>query len=424
MKFSSHRESIARRAVCAGLAATLALGSVPTAALAVDQSDLDAASQKIETLSKEAESLQSSLSETTQKLEDTQYQIDEKQSQIDDDQQKVAQAQQELEQSLRNDYKSGGIDLTSVVLGSSNISDLVSRLYYATKVNESRSEKIESVKQMQEQLQAEQASLKEQQSQQQSAVDTLNSQLADYNDKISEAQSYYNSLSAEQQAQIQAQAQAAAEASQSDGSGDSSATAAVLQQVTQGSSSSTGSAASSTSGSSTSGSTSSGNSSSGSSSSGSTSNSGSSSSGSSNSSSSNKGSSSSGSSSSSSSSSGNSSSSTTGGASGGGLSTAYSMIGVPYVWGGTSASGVDCSGLVCYSYGYKRGRTTYDMIASLKASGDWKTSMSDLKVGDLVFPSSGHVGIYIGNGQMIHAPYPGRTVCIASVYSFIGGGTY
>lgn len=64
------------------------------------------------------------------------------------------------------------------------------------------------------------------------------------------------------------------------------------------------------------------------------------------------------------------------------------------------------------------------MIASLQASGDWKTSLSELSVGDLVFPSSGHVGIYIGNGQMIHAPHEGATVCIGSVYSFIGGGTY
>ena len=100
------------------------------------------------------------------------------------------------------------------------------------------------------------------------------------------------------------------------------------------------------------------------------------------------------------------------------------MIGVPYEWGGASASGVDCSGLVCYSYGYARGRTTYDMIDSLKSTGDWKTSMDELQVGDLVFPSDGHVGIYIGGCQMIHAPYPGRTVCIASVYSFIGGGSY
>ena len=57
-------------------------------------------------------------------------------------------------------------------------------------------------------------------------------------------------------------------------------------------------------------------------------------------------------------------------------------------------------------------------------SGDWKTSLDQLQVGDLVFPSTGHVGISIGNGQMIHAPYPGRTVCIASVCRFIGGGTY
>ena len=111
-------------------------------------------------------------------------------------------------------------------------------------------------------------------------------------------------------------------------------------------------------------------------------------------------------------------------ASGGGLSTAYSMIGVPYVWGGTSTSGVDCSGLVNVCYGGARGRTTYSMIGSLQASGDWKTSMSELNVGDLVFPHSGHVGIYIGDGMMIHAPSPGRSVCIAPVYSFYGGGAY
>ena len=64
------------------------------------------------------------------------------------------------------------------------------------------------------------------------------------------------------------------------------------------------------------------------------------------------------------------------------------------------------------------------MIGSLQASGDWKTSMSELNVGDLVFRHSGHVGIYIGDGMMIHAPSPGRSVCIAPVYSFYGGGAY
>ena len=128
-------------------------------------------------------------------------------------------------------------------------------------------------------------------------------------------------------------------------------------------------------------------------------------------------------------SSGSSSGSSSGGsgghaAAGGGLSTAYDMIGVPYVWGGTSTSGVDCSGLVNVCYGGARGRTTYAMISSLQSTGDWKTSMSELNVGDLVFPHSGHVGIYIGDGMMIHAPSPGRSVCIAPVYSFYGGGPY
>jgi cell wall-associated NlpC family hydrolase len=128
-------------------------------------------------------------------------------------------------------------------------------------------------------------------------------------------------------------------------------------------------------------------------------------------------------------SSGSSSGSSSGGsgghaAAGGGLSTAYDMIGVPYVWGGTSTSGVDCSGLVNVCYGGARGRTTYAMIGSLQSTGDWKTSMSELNVGDLVFPHSGHVGIYIGDGMMIHAPSPGRSVCIAPVYSFYGGGPY
>ena len=64
------------------------------------------------------------------------------------------------------------------------------------------------------------------------------------------------------------------------------------------------------------------------------------------------------------------------------------------------------------------------MISSLQASGDWVTDMSQLQVGDLVFPTSGHVGIYVGNGRMIHAANPAIGVVEAPVYSFIGGGSY
>ena len=112
--------------------------------------------------------------------------------------------------------------------------------------------------------------------------------------------------------------------------------------------------------------------------------------------------------------------------SGGGVAAALAAAeaGAPYVYGATGPDSFDCSGLVCYCYGYARGRTTYDMIDSLQSTGSWKSSMSQLEYGDLCFTSEGHVGIYLGNGQMVHAPSPGRSVCVTTVWACIGGGTY
>ncbi len=104
--------------------------------------------------------------------------------------------------------------------------------------------------------------------------------------------------------------------------------------------------------------------------------------------------------------------------------SAYDVLGKPYVFGAAGPDAFDCSGLICYTYGYGRGRSTYSMVASLQSTGDWKTSLSDLKSGDLVFTDPGHVGIYIGNGQMIHAPRPGDVVRVSPLWSFYGGGSY
>lgn len=94
------------------------------------------------------------------------------------------------------------------------------------------------------------------------------------------------------------------------------------------------------------------------------------------------------------------------------LQTAYRYIGVPYVWGGTSPAGFDCSGFTQYVFarhGIYLPRTTYSQINVGR-----RVSYSQLQPGDLVhFP--GHVGIYIGAGQMIHAPRPGKSVEIASL---------
>ena len=110
---------------------------------------------------------------------------------------------------------------------------------------------------------------------------------------------------------------------------------------------------------------------------------------------------------------------------------AYACLGMPYEWGGDDSNyatklGYDCSGFAqhCYALeGYSIGRTTWDQIDDIQAAGDWKTSIDELEPGDLVFPYDGHVGIYIGNGQMIDAPSPGLFIRIDTITDFIGGGS-
>ncbi|MBY0754265.1 C40 family peptidase [Clostridium sardiniense] len=96
---------------------------------------------------------------------------------------------------------------------------------------------------------------------------------------------------------------------------------------------------------------------------------------------------------------------------------AKKFLGTKYVYGGTTPSGFDCSGFTQYVYKHALGidisRTTYTQISHGKA-----VSRSDLKVGDLVFPHAGHVGIYIGNGKIIHAPQTGDVVKISNIWSF------
>lgn len=94
------------------------------------------------------------------------------------------------------------------------------------------------------------------------------------------------------------------------------------------------------------------------------------------------------------------------------LEAAYSQLGVPYVWGGTSPnSGLDCSGLTQYAYsqaGISLPRVTYDQI-----NAGTRVSLNDLKPGDLLFPAdTSHVSIYVGDGNVIHAPQTGDVVKI------------
>ena len=104
------------------------------------------------------------------------------------------------------------------------------------------------------------------------------------------------------------------------------------------------------------------------------------------------------------------------------VNTAKKYLGVPYVWGGASPSGFDCSGFVYYvlrSCGFNAART----LTTMYRQGT-PVDKANLQPGDIVFfagtyGSGGlsHVGIYVGNGQFIHAPHSGAVVSYADLNS-------
>ncbi len=96
------------------------------------------------------------------------------------------------------------------------------------------------------------------------------------------------------------------------------------------------------------------------------------------------------------------------------VALARSELGVPYVYGGMSPEGFDCSGLVAWVYG-RLGLALPHNAAALFGVGH-PVRASAMKPGDLVFfEGLGHVGIYVGRGQMIHAPHTGEQVEIESL---------
>jgi cell wall-associated NlpC family hydrolase len=97
------------------------------------------------------------------------------------------------------------------------------------------------------------------------------------------------------------------------------------------------------------------------------------------------------------------------------IAFARAQLGKPYVWGATGPDSFDCSGLTQAAYkaaGVNLPRTTGEQV-----DVGTRVSQSGLKPGDLIFfySDASHVGLYIGNGEMIHAPHTGTVVKIAPI---------
>jgi cell wall-associated NlpC family hydrolase len=93
------------------------------------------------------------------------------------------------------------------------------------------------------------------------------------------------------------------------------------------------------------------------------------------------------------------------------VNAAWTQIGVPYVWGGTTAGvGLDCSGLTQWCHA--QAGISIPRVDTAQLAGG--VQVTDPQPGDIAW-TPGHVGIYIGNGQMIEAQQPGTTICVSPV---------
>ena len=97
------------------------------------------------------------------------------------------------------------------------------------------------------------------------------------------------------------------------------------------------------------------------------------------------------------------------------IDTAMNQRGKPYVWAAAGPDSYDCSGLTQYAFATAGVRLPHS--SSMQAQMGTPVARGDARPGDLVsfYSPVSHIGIYIGNGQMIHAPTSGDVVKVASI---------
>ena len=280
--------------------------------------------------------------------------LDQTAGEITQKQQEIAEGQAKLSSYVAGEYKTGGLSLLQVLTGVDDLGDMLNRLFCYGKVSDKQAQTIQDVKDLKQQLTDKQAEQEKNVAATQKKVDELNAQQA-------EAQSVVSSLDSQLQAELAAEAEA--NAALQAGINASTAEKATVSNDTAGTTENTNNG-------------------------GGTTNNG-----------------------------GNTpapapapapsapSQSVDGGSV---VSRAYSKLGCAYSWGGIGPDSFDCSGFVSYCL---TGR--YCRLGTTGTFMGW-TRVSDPQPGDVVV-NSYHTGIYIGNGQMIHASDYSTGVIISSV---------
>lgn len=356
------------------LAAVLASSVAATPVLAApDTNELESSKAAAQS---EADSLQEQLTELLNKageLEEEMISTGEKiiqaQEDLDTAQQKAEEQYASMKVRIQYMYENGQATALETLLSATDFSDFVNKAEYIANVHTYDRQQLQALEDTEKEIQDLKTTLEEEQDKQ----ETMQAEYEAQEEELSATLEQKKAEVADYDQQIQAAAEAAAaEAAQREA--ESQNTGTTGNTTVQSGGTNGGSSTGTSSGSGTSGST-------GSSSSGSSGSSGSVSSG----------------------------NTSTAQAI---VNAAYSQLNVPYVYGGsTPGVGLDCSGLVQYCHavaGISLPRTS-------QAQGGCGVAVSNPQPGDIVCYGT-HVGIYIGNGQMIHAPKPRDVVKIASVY--------
>ena len=360
-------------ALNAAFAAILAVGlSVPAASAFAAPSDdkqaeAQAALQKLNQYQSELDQASANYEAAHQEQIDAQNRVDEAQKQIEEKTAQIEKDQQRLSDRARDMYRSGDTNFLDVILGASSFEQFATTWNMLETLNGNDAELVSETKTAREDLQAAKQEAEEQAKVASDKAEEAKSVAEAADQKASEMQQTYNSLSAEAQELIsqeraaqEAQQQAAAAAAEQNGTAGNDAAANITNNNRNNTTSSNSSSSNSNK---------------------------------------NNASSSATNNSKPQSVSGNSV-----------VNRAYSQLGKPYKWSAVGPNSFDCSGLVsyCLTGSYSRLGTTGTFMG-------W-TRVSNPQPGDICV-NSHHCGIYIGGGQMIHAPQTGDVVKISSVHS-------
>ncbi len=360
-------------ALNAAFAAVLAVGlSIPAANAFASPSDdkqaeAQAALQKLNQYQSELDQASANYEAAHQEQIDAQNRVDEAQKQIEEKTAQIEKDQQRLSDRARDMYRSGDTNFLDVILGASSFEQFATTWNMLETLNGNDAELVSETKTAREELQTAKQEAEEQAKVASDKAEEAKSVAEAADQKASEMQQTYNSLSAEAQELIsqeraaqEAQQQAAAAAAEQNGTAGNDAAATITNNNRNNATSNNSSNSNSNK---------------------------------------NNASSSATNNSKPQSVSGNSV-----------VSRAYSQLGKPYKWGAVGPNSFDCSGLVsyCLTGSYSRLGTTGTFMG-------W-TRVSNPQPGDICV-NSHHCGIYIGGGQMIHAPQTGDVVKVSSVHS-------